>query len=411
MHFYQYREKLLETVLPLKRTGRDYFIGALSLADSLGLKGPDIDSCRTMFAFENFSIGDEYDRLNVEILAKTKELGADLSKEEKENIVFQLQDISYELQDKAIQLHEEGLAFAKKHALDTDSWSHKILESLARLNPTKYGRTFYQSVAAASDSSWIVRPDSAAGWNSIKPPLVGWQAAAVVSAATEKHLADAHAFILKGAGSSGPAFFWKHLYLAGAPRSAEVRALTRNPYRLFVNGVLILSDTAGKATQPALPDSAIGITATLRGGDNWMALETNTADSTGIRMAAALNAMVDTTEHFAPSSVVMPHVVFAPVASKPDSSASALPPPEPLPVIVPHSSLPPAPEDTVKVPKTREELARVLAHFQAREARAQEDVVKEQMAIDRLKAERDSVDAQLLLINRPADTKSGAGQK
>jgi TolA-binding protein len=417
VHFYQYREKLLETVLPLKRTGRDYFIGALSLADSLKLKGPEIDSCRTMFAFENFSIGDEYDRLNVEILAKTKELGADLSKEEKENIVFQLQDISYELQDKAIQLHEEGLAFAHKHALDTESWSHKILESLARLNPTKYGRAFYQSVTASSDSSWIVRPDSAAGWNSIKPPLDGWQAAAVVSAAAEKHLADAHAFILKGAGPAGPAFFWKSLYLAGAPRSAEVRVLTRNRYRLFVNGVLILSDTSGKVTQPAFPDSAIGITATLRGGDNWMAIETNAADSTGIRTAVALNAMVDTTEHFAPSAVVIPHVVFtqsaapAPTTPKLDSSAAALPPPEPLPVIVPQSSLPPAPEDTVTVPKTRKELARVMAHFQAREAQAQEDAVKEQLAIDRLKAERDSVDAQLLLINMPADKKSGAVQK
>ena len=169
MHYYQYRKRLLETVLPLKRQARDYYIGALSLADSLGLKGKEIDSCRNMFAYANYSIGAEYDSLDAEIVARVKDPGENLSKEEKEKIVFQLQDISYELQDKAIEVFEEGLSNVHKNNLEKSGWSQKILENLARLNPRKYGGAFYQPVTLISDSGWLVSADSVSGWNSGRP--------------------------------------------------------------------------------------------------------------------------------------------------------------------------------------------------------------------------------------------------
>ena len=421
VHYFQYRERLLETVLPMKRLCRDYYIGALSFADSLGLTGNEIDSCRGMFAYVNYAIGDEYDRLNAEIIARTKELSTDLSKEEKENIVFQLQDISYELQDKAIQMHEEGLACVRKNNLTTNIWSQKVLESLARLNPTKYGSAFYQSVTAASDSSWLVRGDSAAGWNSGKPSAEGWRPAGCISPCGEKDFAVAHACFLGGATPAGPAFVWKNLFLGGAPRSAEVRVMTRDPYRLFVNGMLILSDTTGKAGQPSLPDSAVGITPTLRGGDNWIALEVMPRDSSGIQTAVVLNAMIDTTEHFTSSMVVPRFAVAQPVSPAPhkaDTAPVALPQIKPvvadslLPKIAPQenpvlqSMKPDKPAPTI-IPRTRAEVAQAIERYRMQEAQAKDDIAKEQRAIDQLTAAQDSVDAQLRQVNLQINLRKG----
>jgi len=387
VHYYQYRERLLETVLPMKRACRDYYIGALSLADSLGLRGNEIDSCRSLFTYVNYSIGEEYDLLNAEIIARTKEPVADLSKEENEDIVFQLQDIAYELQDKAIELYEEGLSYARKNNLETSAWSHRILESLARLNPAKYGRAFYQLVTISSDAGWIVRGDSASGWNSGKPPLEGWHVASILSPCNEKNFAVAHAYYLGSANPAGPAYLWKNLFLGGAPRSAEIRIMTQDPYWLFVNGMLMLSDSVGKAGLPSFPDSAVGITSTVKGGDNWIALEIRPRDSSGIRAAIVLNAMIDTTQHFVAPSMVALHVAAAqPVAlaaRKPDSlsaASSQFKPEQPTPTVI---------------PQTKAEILQAIELYRVREAQATDEMAKEQQAIEQLKAVQDSVEAQL----------------
>jgi tetratricopeptide (TPR) repeat protein len=408
VHYYQYRKRLLETVLPLKRSARDYYIGALSLADSLGITGKEIDSCRTMFAYANYSIGEEYDSLNAEILARARELGADKSKEDKEDIVFQLQDISYELQDKAIEYFEEGLASVGQNKLQSSVWSRKILESLARLDPTKYGRAFYQPVTLVSDSGWFVRADTVAGWNSAKPPMGGWTGAPLLSPCTAKDFAAVHASYLGDASGVPLAFYWKNLFLAGAPRSADVRVLTRSGYRFYVNGMLILSDTVGKATPPALPDSAVGITSTLRGGDNWVALEVHERDPGEGGTAVVLSAMIDTTEHFV-SSMIAPHLaVAAPAPKMPDSSAAMPAVVKPVasgtlqgaPVAsverLPMTPVPP-PQPAV-APRTEGEAIQAIEDYKKREAAAEDEIVKEQFAIDQLKAAQDSVDAQLKKI-------------
>jgi TolA-binding protein len=391
VHYYQYRERLLETVLPMKRFCRDYYIGALSLADSLGLRGKEIDSCRESFTYVNYSIGEEYDLLNAEIIARTKERNADLSKEENEDIVFQLQDIAYELQDKAIELYEEGLSCAHKNNLETSGWSHRILESLARLNPKKYGRAFYQPVMVSSDAGWIVRGDSVSGWNSGKPPLEGWHAVSILSPCSEKDFAVAHSYFLGGANPAGPAFLWKNIFLGGAPRSAEIRIITQDPYWLFVNGMLILSDSAGKASPPSFPDSAIGITSTVKGGDNWIALEVRPRDSSGIRAAVVLNAMIDTTEHYV-SSMVAPRVAAA------QSASPALRRPDSFSVVPdslnPMSSQKENPKPAV-IPQTKAEILQATKLYQMREAQDRDEMAKEQQAIKQLTAVRDSVDAQL----------------
>jgi hypothetical protein len=162
--------------------------------------------------------------------------------------------------------------------------------------------------------------------------------------------------------------------------------MTQNPYWLFVNGMLMLSDSVGKAGLPSFPDSAVGITSTVKGGDNWIALEIRPRDSSGIRAAIVLNAMIDTTQHFAPSRVA-PHVAAAqPVAlaaRKPDSlsaASSQFKPEQPTPTVI---------------PQTKAEILRAIELYRVREAQARDEIAKEQQAIEQLKAVQDSVEAQL----------------
>jgi tetratricopeptide (TPR) repeat protein len=437
VHYYQYQKRLLETVLPLKRAACDYYVGALSLADSLVLTGREIDSCRSMFAKDNYSIGLDYDSMYAEIVARAKDLSGDLTKAEKEDIVFQLQDISYEMQDKAIQYYEEGLANVRKNNLESSPWSRRILESLARLDPTKYGRAFYQPVAVVSDSGWLVRADSAAGWKAATPPQEGWQRALALAPCPGKDFAPVHALYLGSATPAGPVYFRRNAFLSGAPRSADVRVMTQAPYRLYVNGLLILSDTVGKPMPPILPDSAIGIASTLKGGDNWIAFEVNARDSAARGAAMALSVMIDTSQHFvsasgtAPAAPVQPlqpktpdtvsavvHPVM-PVTANPafpsqpaapvlketpaapnTAPAAAAPAASTAPAAAPAPSVePPAPPVAAPVPPppplTPAETYHAIENYKQREATADEGIEKEQFEISKLKAEQDSLDAQL----------------
>jgi hypothetical protein len=163
--------------------------------------------------------------------------------------------------------------------------------------------------------------------------------------------------------------------------------MTQDPYWLFVNGMLMLSDSVGKAGLPSFPDSAVGITSTVKGGDNWIALEIRPRDSSGIRAAIVLNAMIDTTQHFVAPSMVALHVAAAqPVAlaaRKPDSlsaASSQFKPEQPTPTVI---------------PQTKAEILQAIELYRVREAQATDEMAKEQQAIEQLKAVQDSVEAQL----------------
>ena len=303
---YQYRKRLCETVVPMEQQVRAYYASAFALADSVRLAGHGIDSCRAGMAFVNFTIGDDYNRLTAEILQVAKNPPPELSKEEAEDLTFQLQDIGYELQDKAIFSFEDALKWADQYKLQSSQWTGKIIQSLARLNPAKYGAAYYRAVAVASDSGWLCREDSAAGWNAAPPPADGWYRAVAVRPSSRKEFQAAGACAIWGVAASAHQYFWKNVFFAGAPRSAEVRIVARLPYRLFINGTLMLSDTAavrdtGAATAEEKADSAVGIVSILKGGDNCIAVEVNAPDTLRRSAAVLLSVLVDTSEHYAAS--------------------------------------------------------------------------------------------------------------
>jgi TolA-binding protein len=307
LHFYQYQKQLLEALLPMREQVRDYFLSVILRCDSLHLKGGEIDSCRSEYARANFAIGEGFDRLSGVILRNSKEVAKDLPQDEKEDLLFQLEDIVFELQDKAIFAYEDGLKRIKTMNLQNSRWAGEIIGNLARLSPDKYGAAYFRQIAAVTNGTWIVRPDSVDGWCSATPPTSGWHAADTTLPVAAQGFTDGTPRFIWGKSGTLRVYLWKNLYLEGAPRSAAIHVATPCIYRFFINGSLVLSDTTGKLDYAKI-DSATGIASMLHGGDNFIAAEIIAMDTTHTGLAAVFSAMIDTSEHFT-TSMTLPEAL------------------------------------------------------------------------------------------------------
>lgn len=297
LHYFQYKKQLLETLAPLKIKVVDYYSGAL---DQIAILNLDDDSCAkqciNQYAYVNFLIGDGSDRLASSILKRTQDFSKKLPASEKENLLFQLEDIVYELQDKAIVDYEDALRKIEKRQLSENSWYTKIIESLARLSPDKYGTSFYKSNLLVSGSNWVCRSDSVSNWNSNTPPKNGWKMTKEIGV-QKMAVSSVNVNRMWTVDTTEHAYFWKSIFLNGAPRNASVYVSTSVKYNLYVNGTLTLKDTIGKK-EPSKIDSATGIVALVRGGDNVIAVETSIDSGTTPGLGIIFNVLIDSTQHF-----------------------------------------------------------------------------------------------------------------
>jgi cellulose synthase operon protein C len=321
LHLFQYLKQLQAALAPMKEQVRQYYTTILATVDSMGLTGEEVETCRKEFAQSNWAIGEGYDKLATMILKNSKELSKDLPQDQKEDLVFQMEDIVYEVQDKAIFSYEDGLKVLKKRSMESSEWYRKIVESLARLSPDKYGSSYYRRVTTLSGGAWAVRADSAARWNTADPPLDGWQLADTSLPAQAPELAPGRPHFVGEAAGAQHIYLWKNVFLGGTPRNAGIYMITPGVYRLFLNGALVLSDTVGNRDIRKI-DSATGITAMLKGGDNVIAAEIKMPETMHAGAAIAFAAMVDTTEHFT-SSIKIPAVLEGIKTSEPAPSAPA----------------------------------------------------------------------------------------
>ena len=108
------------------------------------------------------------------ILIASEELPDDLDEEEKEEYVFQFEDMVFELQDKALFGYEDALEIVKKENLTRTVWHSKIMARLARLSPETYGKGYYLSKIITTDDNWIYHTDSVKYWNAHDPYGTGW---------------------------------------------------------------------------------------------------------------------------------------------------------------------------------------------------------------------------------------------
>ncbi|HEX7511544.1 MAG TPA: tetratricopeptide repeat protein, partial [Chitinivibrionales bacterium] len=175
-HF-QYLKQLIETLEPMKLQSRTYFMNAYKQLDSMKLLGENSAKCLDECARINVSLGLDYDKLSERIL-KQPDLPKELSAQEKEDLTFQLEDVVFELQDKAIFNYEDALKYQRKDTLLAKTgYEGKIIQALARLSPDKYGKAFYQRAYTASTKSWLCRSDSIPKWNTKDASNQGWKGA------------------------------------------------------------------------------------------------------------------------------------------------------------------------------------------------------------------------------------------
>ncbi len=388
---YQYRIKLLETVEPLKIKVLNYFTSLLDSLPKLHLDDSIHILCEIHVSRLNYLIGSAYDKLATEILKSTSDLPRNLSENEREELVFQLEDLVYELQDKALLRLEAARNRLVERKMENSLWFGKILETLARLNPEKYGKAFYTQAVFISDESWITREDSVKNWNTHTPPGEGWVSVSVRNVSKTEikpHLQDIKR--IGGDSTWRRLYIWKNIFCNGKPREGLIAVSAAGKYRLYVNGVLTLSDTIGGADINRC-DTARGIAALIKGGDNVIACEGGDSLSAKLGIAFKMEVLLDTTEHFV-SSIKPPRVperrdsvyksseeaqsqvVISSVASaepKPTQMADTPPPAKDKPVATARMS--------------RREVIDAIEKYRKREREALSALRRERLEVQRLK--------------------------
>ncbi|MCU0608648.1 MAG: tetratricopeptide repeat protein [Chitinispirillaceae bacterium] len=399
LHFYQYQKQLAEALSPMNEQVRNYYLTVLNRCDSLALSGPLVDTCRSEFVHSNYLIGRGYDSLALQILKNSKDLARNLPPDEREDLVFQLEDIVFELQDKAIFAYEEALARVKSRNLLANSWARKILGSLARLSPEKYGSYFYERFVASSDNTWLVRTDSAGKWNAVAPPRSGWSSADTSLPVRAENFSHGNPRFIGGPIGTPHVFIWRNLFLTGTPRNAVAYIATPAMYNLYINGTLILSDTTGNRDLQKI-DSATGIggTGILKGGDNCIAVELRSTDQTHAGAAIVFSALIDTAEHFT-SSVKLPDNVTAsaePVRrAEQNAGVPAMPANKGVRVTDKKKKSEPAQRSYVTQYRNHGELLKAIDDFGELESKLNLEARKERVVIQRAQIEKDSLDTRI----------------
>jgi TolA-binding protein len=300
LYFYQYQKQLLETIEPMKLQARQYFLWAYRQLDSLKMIGENSKKCIDECMRINFLLGNEYDKLSEKML-REPEIPKDMKAAEKEELLFQLEDIVYELQDKAISNYEEALRMSKKENLPNNEYNGKIMQALARLSPDTWGKNFYKRVILATGRDWKARPDSVARWNFKEGSDDGWKSVGEAPPTKPAVFPFGNPlYIWQDSSDVGSLYLKKHLFFNGVPRDAAIHFALDGKYWLFVNGTLTASDTAGKH-QPDRRDSIAGISKLFTGGDNEVSLHVISTDSLSRGVAMAFSLLIDTSQHFVSS--------------------------------------------------------------------------------------------------------------
>ena len=404
LYFYQYQKQLLETLEPMKLQVRQYFLWAYRQLDSLKMTGENSRKCIDECTRINFLLGNEYDKL-AEKMLREPEIPKDMKAAEKEELLFQLEDVVYEMQDKAIANYEESLRMAKKENITNNDYDGKIIQALARLSPDTWGKNFYKRVIMSTGRDWKARPDSIARWNSRQASDDGWKNVGEVPPTKPAVFPFGNPlYIWQDSSNAGTMYLRNRLFFDGVPRDAAIHFALEGRYWLYVNGTLTASDTLGKH-RPDKRDSIAGISKLFTGGDNDVSIHVISSDSLSRGVAMVFSLLIDTTQHFAPSTSY---------ARKDSGTAHGAQKEVPAPVA---GNVPSTPEKTGgktlsalfaqhdKTPlkeqsydhefKNRGGLLKAITDYQARAQNFGLEIKKERLGIQKLQIKRDDIEQEI----------------
>ncbi len=391
LHYYQYIKQLLETLAPLKLKVVDYYAGIIDQIDSLKISDESSRECMNQYAMVNFLIGDGYDRLANLILKRTPEISKSISGSEKEDLLFQLEDIVYELQDKAIAEYEDALNRIEKKNLSSNTWYTKIIENLARLSPDKYGASFYKTETFTSGPNWVCRQDSVGNWNGRNMPKDGWK----LTRKLDIKMPVGNANMMWGEKDLKHVYFWKDIFINGAPRNASVYICTKGKYNVFVNGSLTLKDTTGKK-EYNIVDSATGIDALVKGGDNVIAIETTVDSCNAACLGVFFKVLIDTTKHFQ-KNVDLPDALNS-LKTDINDKMAAIEPSKKETVAV-RTSDTTITNNTKNNTLSRDEVIKEITKYVSKGEELNREISKEENAIQLLQKKKTEIDAAIHKVN------------
>jgi tetratricopeptide (TPR) repeat protein len=413
LYYYQYLKQLLETIDPMKVQTRAYFLAAAKELDSLGLKGENSAKCLEAFSSMNYLTGAEYARLAEKIL-REPEIPASLTSAEREELSFQLEDVVYELQDKAIFAFEDAMKLAKKENLASGEWFGKIMIGLARLSPEKYGTSVFVHTSTGTSYEWSVRPDSVPGWNGKDIPEAGWTDAHEVSGSAAAFAESSVPYIWSKDSSARAVYAWRNIFLPGFPRDAKAYMMVGGKYWLYVNGTLTSSDTVGTRKASQL-DSIVGISKLVKGGDNDISLHVINVDSSFKGCAVFFTTLLDTTQHFTPSgkySHGAQHQAVAQTASAASAAAGTAGEKKPATAAVsagsPEASGAPAKETKKELPfdkqfRSRGELLNAIVDYQKKAETVGSEVKKQRLEVQKLRIKTEDLDEQIRKVKEETE--------
>lgn len=390
LHLFQYLKQLNETLREQKITARDYFLRAYRTLDSLDIDSQATAACGNKFGMLCFRIGHDNEKLAERILRKDYSMPEGLSDAEREDLEFNLEDLVFELQDKAIFAYEDGLDLLKSVGPNRGHWYGKIMEGLARLSPETYGSSYYHTVSIGTDTSWVIRSDSVPGWCGESPPRAGWQRALRDSLPPLSPGGFPADPIVSPDTTSTVARARKDFFLDGEPRDASVYVVCPGPYRLFLNGMPTLSDSARQPSESRV-DSLTNIGELIHGGDNVLAAEFVTGPSPASPLTVALTVMLDTSMDF--QSTLTPLVKTVRESAGPEN----IPDDEAEPDSTAGAPAASDPVDTasVRADKDRAEVLEAISDYQRRIQETEGRIRRQRLEVQKMRIEKEEIDKRI----------------
>jgi TolA-binding protein len=395
----QYRKQLIETIEPMKIKARDYFDNVHTILVDNKVPGDAEGLVVEELCWLTFLLPNGFDLLAEKILVRTDELPQTSDPAEREDLIFQCEDIIYDLQDKAVAGYEDALGRARKSGCNEGIWVRKIMERLARLRPEEYGKNIYPLLTVTTDTTWGVRSDSVPNWNTLTTPADGWRNAEAFPLRETAGFPDSIAppTVIWSSKNENRLFFVKNIFLDGTPRDVRVKFALMGRFAFYVNGVRVSIDTSGRHILMEC-DSLKGLASLFKGGDNVLGLDVVSATPSLSGVAVMVTAQVDTSAHFRPRTN-LPAIL------------SAIQPEPTIPVGLPQESAKPAVDSTRQLPApvapavqyTRKaDVIKAIQSFRQRELAAQSEIQRERLAIQKLQVRDEWLTKQAELMKKRA---------
>ncbi len=276
IQYYLYYVKVFDSIIPNLTIAIDQFSKGLKNLEEFKIEDHWKIKMIEYLSKTCYMMGYLYDHLSQEMAQKQKNLPLKLDSEQREEIEFQLEDLSFETQDKALKYYKLGADFLiKKHINNT--WSDKIMKRLAKLDPETYAlKENIIDTIIVSDSTWLCKTMSDSNWNKLPWPLSSRYLARIINVLS-KEGETIPAQIIWTNSNDTLVFFQKYIVLPLQPLKGSLEILADDYYELFINKTYLAS---GESSSPVNWEKVdrYEIGEYLNGGKNLIAVKVRNPD-------------------------------------------------------------------------------------------------------------------------------------